>query len=154
ELKRDEAVATLALQRALDLLRDGLPDSGAGPAMGCALPEVPGAERVLPPRAPALLPPYRAQRERFVGSVRPDVAEAAVGYLNTALLHAPEESSAWFVRAMINMSRGRLLFAGRDLRRLALLEQHQPVVRQDRLLRLEMLQGMLRAVTMDYAEHV
>jgi hypothetical protein len=68
-------------------------------------------------------------------------------------MHTPEDGSAWFVRAMVNMSRGRLALAGRDLRRVAALEEGLPYTREARLVKLEALQGTLRTVTNDYLEH-
>jgi hypothetical protein len=153
-LKRDENVAELGVQRTLDLLRDGLADSGAGPGMSCYAPSLPSGPMAAGGRVPALLPPYRQLVRQYVGSVRKEIADAGMSYLTTSVMHSPDDSTAWFVRAMIYMSRGRLRQAARDLRRLAAIESEQTTAREARLVKIEMLQGTLRMVTNDYADHV
>jgi hypothetical protein len=82
------------------------------------------------------------------------VAPTAATYLDTTLMHSPQSGTAWFTRAMVNVARGRLLLARRDLRRLLVVEEAQPEARWTRLRKLEALQGTLRMVTNDYLEHV
>jgi hypothetical protein len=155
ELRRDEAAAALGEQRAIDLVRDNSPESGIGPGMGCALPDAATHYgRPATERAPALLPPYRALQPRLRASVPREVAATAASYLDTTLMHTPQSGTAWFTRAMVNVARGRLLLARRDLRRLLVVEEAQPEARWTRLRKLEALQGTLRMVTNDYLEHV
>jgi hypothetical protein len=140
ELERKVSVAELAVQRTAELLRQSLPDS---------------LNPVCTGTVPVLLHPYKQERQRFLGSIPAEVAEKSLEYLNTALMHNPmDDTAAWFLRAMNHMSRGESRLAARDLRRLAILEADRPYLREGRLAKLEMLQGVLRIVVADYADHV
>lgn len=71
----------------------------------------------------------------------------AVRQLTTALQHQPDDSTAWYLRAMVHVLRGDDEQARRDLRRMHTLERagdYGQVRRMERLRRSEPLQGDVR----------
>lgn len=69
----------------------------------------------------------------------------AVEFLSTSLLHNPESSTAWFLRAACFTVLEQDLAAERDLRRAARVDGLFPLRQQERFAFLEYFQGQLRA---------
>jgi hypothetical protein len=69
---------------------------------------------------------------------------SSVPLLDLALLHDPEDTTSWYLRAACNLTQGDPALAERDLRRLISLERNNDNARRARYRRLERFQGGLR----------
>jgi tetratricopeptide (TPR) repeat protein len=70
--------------------------------------------------------------------------DAAIHNLDAALLHNPKSVLAWYLRGYLLQTKNRIDLAQRDFRRMAALEAQDPELRHNRILALELVQGVLR----------
>ena len=127
-----------AVRRCLELIRKSLPDRKR-----CYCKD----------NLPILTPPYILPKQKLP-LIDGKVCKTCLEYLDGALLHTPENSTAWFLRALCHISLGQEELAKRDLRRMVRLEEQNPIAKDLRLLELEHIQGSLRILLADFARHI
>jgi hypothetical protein len=79
---------------------------------------------------------------------------AAVPYFDVALLHTPDNTTAWYLRALCYVAQGDGVLAQRDLVRAVKFEKAQPGFRETRLVKTEYFQGEYRADTTRLMENL
>lgn len=135
---RNEAMAQFAVNKAIRLLQDNLPDSfDPGPAVryewaywGCCPVLV---ARDVPAAAKKIQSPIPPQ----------NVLSEVRLYLDVALFHDPSDTTAWFLRGATALAMGETAAAERDFRRTS-PEINFPSLKQARLEKLQYIQGPFR----------
>lgn len=144
----DDRIATLAIGKAVQLLQDHLPETIETPpqqryqwqSWGCAWVLVSVPAKSQPKSTPAVPPAW--------------VLDKVAEHVSVALLHAPDNSTAWFLRGAVTLAKGNQAIAGRDLRRMMAVEWTSPYARAVRLEKLEHVQGEFRRTAAAMAENV
>jgi hypothetical protein len=139
QVARRRDVANLAVCRSIDFVVKSLPTT---------------LEPNCYDDGPPVIPPYREYLTDPRAKLSKEVIDTCLRYLDMALLHAPDDSTAWYMRGLCLLARGDTNGAARDMRRLVLIERDNPDAKIARLRKLESLQGVLRMVASYYADHV